>query len=448
MTTRCEDLKSDAAALIYGELDDSLQEAYRAHAAGCPECGPFIEQLLLTRKMTATAAQPTPSKAMDAAILAAARAHCDAVADGAGAARAPMTDAPLPLRTSPVSSFLSSLRSVLTAPAFATAMVAGMVLLITVFIADRLPSPERTKEDALSLMKSEPAPAATTTPIPQEETPSPSSIAPKEEAVVSASEDEDAVEKKASEPQEMLPERRRTFKKAKPDVKPTRDVLSGPPFSEAPASRTGRSNTGGRARRSAPEPKASRGSPTFAPPPPASAKKSASPPNGASLDAEMAEGAPSLPPVLGAIDDADESMAMEKEAPASPSPVVKGVAPHAPVDDYERAMTAYNRGDCQGATDAFEKVIRFPNRYPDKTTRAMLHLGLCEKRRGRCSRAVGWFDKVIDNHPHSSERPQALLEAARCYRRLGQDRKARMLLEKLRRIPGWADEANQELDNF
>jgi hypothetical protein len=55
-----------------------------------------------------------------------------------------------------------------------------------------------------------------------------------------------------------------------------------------------------------------------------------------------------------------------------------------------------------------------------------------------------YYERLLPDWPGYGDRPEALWEAASCYRRLGQTQQALALLDQLERAPGWGDRARAE----
>ena len=456
MTTNCEDFKTAMTALIYDELEENLAEELRAHAAVCPSCAKAVQQLILTRKLTRLIETPPPSKEMDAAIFAAAKAHCDAVTENAER----LSEPSVPEESAAMHrSFIARLRSILISPAFATAAAAGIVLLITVFLKESMPEADRSEKDVKSLMDGHPpidiieapnAPAPDILPgTPPTEEARPSALS----TAASADEKQDAV----------VLDKSSTSGNAEVARTPRRssNILS--------EKSKGAGNAYGTIDRlqSASKPKSSRKTSGIGAnegvfsSPPAERKKTTASKAMSDGDADFVAPMPAKEEALkaapsrstesrsssaylgGSLPDEMDDIAEEREA-AAPSPASSPQEARV----HQRGKDAFSRGDCTTAIAAFEASIQSGRLLPAEQAEAMFQLGQCEKRQGRCSRALHWFDKVIQSHRNYPKRPHALLEAAQCRRRLGQISEARALLYQLREIPGWAETAKHQLDNL
>jgi TolA-binding protein len=115
---------------------------------------------------------------------------------------------------------------------------------------------------------------------------------------------------------------------------------------------------------------------------------------------------------------------------------------------YRDGMDAYNRGDCPTATIALRKVVDPPHDSPELVPSALHHVARCEKRTGRCGKAVIAYDELLNRFPGYKGRAEAMWEAAACHRRLGHVDQAWKLLDGLAQIPAWRDRARAEQKNL
>jgi TolA-binding protein len=133
------------------------------------------------------------------------------------------------------------------------------------------------------------------------------------------------------------------------------------------------------------------------------------------------------------------------QAAAAPT---KSRLPDTAASDFRMGKEAYARSDCMTAKAAFQRVVDQPATPSSKAAIAMHHIGACEKRQGRCAKAVEWYEKLLKSYPNYPHKADALWQAAGCYRRLGQRSQSRALLEQLTRISGWETKARQELEQL
>jgi TolA-binding protein len=153
--------------------------------------------------------------------------------------------------------------------------------------------------------------------------------------------------------------------------------------------------------------------------------------------------------VLGSADFPAEAEAKAKAAaPAGPLAVEGEVHEGDDARYYRDGMAAYNRGDCAAATISLRKVVDPPHDAPSLVAPALHHLARCEKRTGRCGKAVVAYDELLNRFPGYQGRSEAMWEAAGCHRRLGHIDRAWTLLDGLAKIPAWRDRALTEQQNL
>jgi TolA-binding protein len=441
MSIQCDAFKDAVMDLIYGELSEEAAEALRAHAAKCPSCARMTEELLLTRKMTSTLLSLSPPAAMDATILGAAKAYCDGVT-------ADVAEVTSSKASEKLEALFQKIRAMLLSPAFAAAAVAGVVLVTTALFVDLTPTPEQSKDSVISVMEEKPAPKVEEPELSLNEAPSATALSSR------------------TTPSELLDEKvPDQLSDAVDNVVHSRVKSKSKGGSRAQSADNGATATGVKrltrdsGRRSATAPKSSlrKSAPQlddllFAAPPPEKKKMKPARPKAAdeAVDMEMErEEAPALSDLGSQAEVVDDFVSKpEGKAAASAASSGRSTTARPSGDAYRRGMDAVARGDCGEAIAALETVVRSPKSYPGKQASAMHHIARCEKRQGRCSRALYWFEKIFVSHPDYVGRPKALLEAAQCRRRLGQIQQARELLERLERIPGWSDTARQQLDTL
>jgi TolA-binding protein len=164
----------------------------------------------------------------------------------------------------------------------------------------------------------------------------------------------------------------------------------------------------------------------------------------AELPALPAEEADALAgPAVAADDYAKAQAGAPAAAPAAPPP--------AGGDDtyyYQSGMSAFNRGDCATAVTSLTKVVDPPHEAPALIPSALHHVARCEKRTGRCGKALISYEDLLDRFPSYSGRTDAMWEAAGCHRRLGHVDRAWALLDALAQVPGWRDRALAEQENL
>ena len=455
MTTGCGKFDDAILDLVYGELDDTEAEALRIHAADCPACAEAVAELSALRRLSAHAVSVEPPQALDASILAAARAST------AGESAPAETPVVRPVQEDKPS-FFELLRAWLLHPAFAGAAVIGLVLVVTFFVSQKGGQPPRSESTVQSVMEERPveivgaAPSEDAKTVQKAETP-----APREEA------------DRAAEPAEPAESRATSMGEAPAPPTARRKATSATTEKSPAENKENRSSSKPKSRAVSSPRRAASSAPGSG----GLSDHISTPTEGAGYNA--AKGAPAAEPAPrervqapSAADDllefapppskkkadsayADEDRAAESEAvksaPSSAPSMSRGPSPMSPTADedaYSRGMAAYQRGDCSAAIADLSAVIASPSKYPGRAAAALHHIARCEKRSGSCARAMRHYDELIDRHPSYSGRAEALYEAAQCCKRLGRNDRARTLLETLRTLPGWSTRADEALDRL
>jgi TolA-binding protein len=133
------------------------------------------------------------------------------------------------------------------------------------------------------------------------------------------------------------------------------------------------------------------------------------------------------------------------ESPESKSRKIGASAELAEDADFQQGLDAYDKGDCDAANTALLRTVKSRFAVPTQKAIALHHLARCEKRSGRFGKALPWYDQLLSGYPTYSRRPEALWEAVVCHRRLGHLDRAGALLNELQRFPSWKDRASQEI---
>lgn len=115
---------------------------------------------------------------------------------------------------------------------------------------------------------------------------------------------------------------------------------------------------------------------------------------------------------------------------------------------YREGMDAYNRGDCSTASKQLQKVVDPPFDSPDLIPSSLHHLARCEKRSGRCGKALLYYENLLSRYLSYGDRAEAIWEAVGCHRRLGHVERASDLLDELAQIPGWHARAVAEKESL
>lgn len=443
MTTGCGKFEDAILDLVYGELDDTEAASLRSHAADCPSCAAAVSEMSATRRLSSQALIIAPPVEIDNAVLAEARAAAEAMQAPALQIRAVAKDKP---------GIFELLRGWLLHPAFAGAMVVGLVLTVTFFVSEKVTSPNVSPTSVESVIAEHPMETV--------------GAAPKTESI-----EEEEQFRNVKDPKDESESKKAAL--PEPTVAAAEPEEISAPIVNKPAAGAsdGKSSVASRRSKSpassgAMTHKPAAGIPYAAPKGEASSKSSGagyrdldnSTSFAAPLGGAVREQAPTqmddltdfaAPPAKKKALPADEGMAEEAEAPSQFPAKEAARAPSPQTSDaYSRGMEAYRRGDCNTASAELTNVIASPSAYPGMVPSALHHLARCEKRSGRCAAAVRWYDELIHPYPAYSGRGDALFEAAACCKRLGRTEKARSLLQTLESMPGWGDrarEAAQEL---
>ncbi len=409
MTQDCKRFESSLLDLAYGELPESTAEELRMHAAECQGCREALETVMLTRKMAAQLPPLEPDADLDSAILDAARDAADTfsravqpqVVPGKIAASPPISSA---ARTP---SFAERLRALMLTPALATAAAATLVFVITFFLSERAPKHE-----------GKPNLAPMNQAMEHDETPGEAELSMRAEEATQAA---------VHAEKEVLED----------DPTPIQDLTK---ITQSPVVIGGNLGTKG------PAPAGTRGGKSA---PAANAAPQASKSRKRSKmysDFEREEQA--LDGVELETAPAPKSEHFQEDSFPGARSTASDLPPSQVDEDYRLGMAAYARGDCDSATSVLLRVAELRRPHPSKTPLAMHHIARCKKRRGRFGQALPWYEKLVGRFPGYSGRAEALLEMSTCHRRLGHIDKARARLKELSRIPGFGNQAAQELERL
>lgn len=434
MMTGCGKFEDAILDLVYGELDDADAASLRTHAADCPACAAAVSEMSAMRRLSSQAVILTPPAAIDAVILGEARASAP-VSDAARVIRPAVDDRP---------GFFDLLRAWLLHPAFSGAVVVALILTVTFFISEKATSPKVSPTSVETVIAERPleivgaAPAAENAEAEErsrdikdqrdernaknEATPNSAVVTAEPETIAAPTESKQA----AGTPSGKSGLASRRSKSAASGGAPARKPAASIPYS-APKGAPSSKSAGAGYTNTAPDGDVLGEAPAemddmadFAPPPaPTPAKKKSA--------------------------YAEEAMSEESEAlfPSPSQSAGAGASAPGSSDAYTRGMDAYRRGDCNTASAELAIVAASPSSYPGQVPSAVHHLARCEKRSGRCARAVNRYEDLINRYPAYSGRGDAMYEAASCYKRLGRTDKARSMLQLLETIPGWGDRARE-----
>lgn len=96
---------------------------------------------------------------------------------------------------------------------------------------------------------------------------------------------------------------------------------------------------------------------------------------------------------------------------------------------FERAISYFRTGNYEEAIKAFSQIAdqREASNFQRK---AFLYLGRSYRDSGRCELAIPSYRKLIARYPVTPEGGDAMIEAASCYRRMGEPEQANKLIER------------------
>jgi len=439
----CQSCDDGLVEFLYGELDDGRAAAFEQHLRACPKCAAAAEKLRQTREVFAQLeeAEPPPLSSLDA-VLAAAEAKAEEMSR-----RAPAEE---PSRPTLWESFIELFRGAALRPALGTAftvlIVAGVGLLIWSERPEPLPSGAATHEELTPIPSSELTPqhpeeiVPAPTPAP-EPAPTPSDLQPVEEPPPS-----DVVSPEPPRPAKAPPV---------PERQPNRstDRQPQPQRRETPRQEAGSTSQASRNdvyldnAESAPlVVEAERVSESAPPPATQAPSRPAATPNIPVIP---------TPPLPQAVSPAQRQQAYgnEQQGPtpataSAPSPGVQQptrVATPGGQTQYDRGMEAYRTGRYRDAADELDAFVRSPSAPTNLVPTGMHHLAMSQQRTGNFAAAARSYEQLLQRFPSYNRRPQAMLEAARVYARLGSFDRAQRLLNQLAAIPGWSGQAQTEL---
>jgi len=113
---------------------------------------------------------------------------------------------------------------------------------------------------------------------------------------------------------------------------------------------------------------------------------------------------------------------------------------------YERGLSRYRSRDFPGAIDELDRVVTAPS--PDArglVPSALHHIAQSYRAGGSCGPALTRYEDLLRRFPGYGQAPQAMMEAADCYRRLGQLSAARRWVSRAQSYSATADAARREL---
>lgn len=125
-----------------------------------------------------------------------------------------------------------------------------------------------------------------------------------------------------------------------------------------------------------------------------------------------------------------------------------GSAPTAPSTEarLERGLQAFGRSDYVAAIDELNAVVSAPDVSDDAWPTATHHLARSYRRNGDCESATRRYEQLFRRSPAYNQTHVAMVEAGACYRELGNEVRARELLDAAALDPATREAAQAELD--
>lgn len=452
----CETCTDRMIELLYEELDESEANATRAHLEGCEACGDAWDRLSLGHAFGSRLALEEPPTDFRAAVMRAAREKA--------AERAPAADPDPVDRAAPVSapredadeaglwaSFVRWVGGSAMRPQFAMAMTLVLMVGIGLWYLPELrrhdpadthaivdPAPGDEVGPSASLEPAEPLELRTdphtgrivTGDEGEEERPrrvatteATSAQAPRPEAEAPGATHDDLAVDEAETPTEMAQaEERAAERQGQVIEEPMLDMAEGAEALLAQGESYGSGSYGaeGSARPPSPPPSQARTAPAYA---------------------REAQTAP-MPSVR-------QPSVQQQPSPAPTAPQQRQQASTGGAGErYQLGMDHYRGRRYRAAAEEFEAVVRRPGPDRSLVPSALHHLARSLREAGDCRAAVRSYDNLLSQHGSYRGAPDAMIEAADCYRRLGQLSQARRLLERASQNAGVAARAQRELSRL
>jgi TolA-binding protein len=411
---RCEDLLLDIAT---GALGDEQARVARSEVEACAEHADALRRVELGLRFAALMPIEEPSPALDAAILAAARAKHEAQ---------PVRAAAAAMKPDFLSRALTLLRRMATGPQLAMSTVMLLVVAIGLWY---LPAPAATPNaDGDTVMAPRLAEMPPPAPAPLAEAEAPTR---REEGVGLSPRTGSG----ASHGAELAikPAPRGVVASGRGAVAPARQprlARRSRPATDAARTQNETEPLGGFA-----EPLGGFAEPAGAGAPQASRRaRVASAPAAASAPPSAASVGAPAEASAEAFAAADESELRADEE-----------ARRAPASSYDRAMTLYRSGRYTEAAPLFEAALAAGGA---EAPSAAHYLARSHRSAGRCALAVHDYERLLRSYPSYGQRTQAMVEAADCYERTGRVAQAEQWLERAASASPSSIAARRELDRL
>lgn len=385
----CETCDSQLLDLLYEELAPAQAEEMRAHLADCESCGAAFSKLSEGMDFAMRLPMLEPSPSVEAAIMDVARSRISGLPQ-AGMARpvvAEGDDEP-----SLLEKVVDWLRDFATGPQAAMATVMLLVIAIGVWYVPH-GAPTTFEATGTTVMSPDPEGEAMPSALPAGEF---------EAQPVALAELEEAVDAPA--------EPNRQLRRSRPMARSTRSRSAG--------GRGGASAAMSAARNDDPLALADSFAAQEAPPRDGLGAVASAP---STASAPSRRSASSTSPAGGANDDAlagaPAAEARAQRAPASPAPSPTAGA------RAEQAERGYAAADEEESAEASDETVAV----------SMHRLAENLRRQDRCASAVSHYESLLSRFPDYERGPQAMVELADCYRRIGRLEQARRWVTRAQR---------------
>lgn len=435
MELDCQRCDERLVEFLYGELDDGQSAAFEHHLRSCPKCAATAEHLRQTRDLFShlEEAEPPPLSALDN-VLAEAQAKAEQMA-----ARAIVDE-----RSTP--SFWENLLDTIRGAAFRPALGAAFTILLVAGIGLLIWS-ERPRQSAMVSSTQE-----ALTPIPTSEL----STGRQDDVSPQPPEDDPTKALAQRPPRPAKTPQPRDQRTKRSNEEPSKRPSADPPASKASNRLSGNSSlardddrTSLSATSSPLVVEAERVAEGEQPPP---SQRSQRPATTAPPSIPVIP----TPPLPQAVSKAQRQQPSERDQQSqTPTATATGGAStqaQQPVrvstpgqSQYDRGMQAYRTGRYRDAADELDAFVRSPSAPNHLVPTGMHHLAMSQQQTGNISAAARSYEQLLQRFPSYNRRPQAMLETARVYARLGSFDRAERLLNQLAAIPGWSSRAQTEL---
>lgn len=454
MELDCRECDEGLVEFLYGEFDERRTSEFARHLERCPRCSEAAEALRETSSLfeQLEPADPGPL-ADDDPILAAATAKAEEMSR-----RREQT----PAMAEPGSwqRLLSTVRSAAMRPALGTAFMVLLVSGVGLFFLRGRPEPR-----SAATVQQEPSEGLTQVPLGEvraarpepAEAPGPARP-PVQPAVDLAQVEQEESEEDALVQRPPAPEPPRAPLEPRPERRPQRQARTKVAARSASAQNRSTASSGFERESSRPQATEEDSSPLVVEAQQVPTTVQAESPQAPAV-AQQAPSASSAPtPVIPTppLPQAGQVAVPQQQAPpqqqqagtarsSSSSTPAPTRVPTPAAERYQRGMEAFRSGSYRDAAEELNDFVRSPSAPRHLVPSGLHHLALSQTRAGNVVGAARTYDQLLARYTSYQRRPQAMLEAARVYARLGQYQRAESTLRQLATVAGWAQRAQAEL---